>query len=127
MLVGSDVFAEHGERGITIAGLQVAQDLIIGAVFLDDVDDMLNRILPGVEHNLPRIALHQIALLRLESEAGKLRLNLAHADPSDRPVQESGDVSAIASPVRVAGVGTGAFAFAAGNQQIVATNRQSGG
>lgn len=42
MVVGCDSFAEHGEGGITVAFFEIAEDLIVGSVFLDDVDDVFD-------------------------------------------------------------------------------------
>src|SRR6185437_16150889 len=49
VLVGRDGRAVHGERGIAVAdGVailnEVAEDLVVGAVFLDDVDDVLDGV-----------------------------------------------------------------------------------
>ena len=61
--VGRDIGAVHGQRRIAIAyflavEFQVAENLIVGAVFLEDVDHMTNRIrarpkrdLAGIERN----------------------------------------------------------------------------
>src|ERR1019366_1225549 len=40
--VGGDVFPEEDQRGVAVALFHVAQHLVVGAVFLDDVDDVLN-------------------------------------------------------------------------------------
>src|ERR1700756_3638087 len=45
VLVGCDVFAVHGKRGIAVADLQVSQNLVVGSIFLDDVKHVLERIL----------------------------------------------------------------------------------
>ena len=49
MLVGGDGLAIHGQAGVAVAHrlsilLEVAEDLIVGAVFLDDVDDVLDAV-----------------------------------------------------------------------------------
>ena len=42
VMIGRDLLAEDGKRGIAIAFADVAQDLIVGPVFLDDVDDVFD-------------------------------------------------------------------------------------
>ena len=42
VLVGRDVGAVHGERAVAVADFQVAEDLIVGAIFFDDVDHVLD-------------------------------------------------------------------------------------
>src|SRR5262249_28266821 len=42
MVVGRYAFAEHHQAGVAVAFLQVAEDLVIGAVFLDDIDNVLD-------------------------------------------------------------------------------------
>ena len=44
MLVRRHRLAEHGQRRIGIAAPQIAQHLIVGAVFLDDIDDVLDAL-----------------------------------------------------------------------------------
>ena len=40
---GCGAVAEHGQRGVAIAGGHVAQDLIIGTVFTDDQEHVLDQ------------------------------------------------------------------------------------
>src|SRR5262249_33222360 len=48
-LVWRDVFAIHGEGGSNVRALGVAKDLIVGAVFLDDVNHVMNFVFAGGE------------------------------------------------------------------------------
>ena len=43
VMIGRDVLAEQHQRGIAVAFLHVAEHLIVGAILLDDVDDVLDR------------------------------------------------------------------------------------
>ena len=43
VMVGRHLAAEHDQRRIAVAARQVAEDLIVGAILLDDVDDVLDR------------------------------------------------------------------------------------
>ena len=40
VLVRRDALAEDAERGVAVAFLDVTEDLVVGAVFLDDVEDV---------------------------------------------------------------------------------------
>ena len=48
MLVGGDIFAEHGDAGIAVAEglafgvLEITEHLIVGSVLLDDVEHVLD-------------------------------------------------------------------------------------
>jgi hypothetical protein len=52
VLVGRDVCAIHGERWIAVAHRQVAENLIVGAIFLEDVDHVADGILSAGKVNL---------------------------------------------------------------------------
>src|SRR5579872_1954003 len=71
VLVGRDVFAVHGQRRIAIADLQVAENLIVGAVFLDDIDDVLDGILAAGESDGAGIAVEQVGALHCLRELRK--------------------------------------------------------
>ena len=43
VMVGRHVAAEHHQRRVAVAPGQVAEDLVVGAVLLDDVEDVLDR------------------------------------------------------------------------------------
>ena len=43
VVIGRDILREETERGITVALGQVAQDLVVGSVFLDDVNHVAQR------------------------------------------------------------------------------------
>ena len=61
VLVGRDVFAIHHQRRIAVGLADVAEELIVGAVLLDDVDDVVNGIAAVLEDDLAGAAFHQIA------------------------------------------------------------------
>src|SRR5208337_1462853 len=61
VLVGRDVFAIHHQRGIAVGLADVAEELVVGAVFLDDVDDVLNGVATALKTDLAGAALHQVA------------------------------------------------------------------
>jgi hypothetical protein len=43
VLVGSDVFAIHGQRFVAVADGKVAKNLIVGAIFFQNVDHVADR------------------------------------------------------------------------------------
>ena len=47
MLIGRDRFPEHCQIGIAIANCQVAQNLVVGAVFLENENHVLNALMHG--------------------------------------------------------------------------------
>ena len=61
MLVGRNGFPIHAQRGIAIAGFQVAKNLVIGTILFDDIDDVLDRILARLERKSVAVAAEQIA------------------------------------------------------------------
>ena len=42
VMIGRDVLAEEHQRRVAIALLDIAENLVVGAVFLHDVDDVLD-------------------------------------------------------------------------------------
>ena len=42
VMVGRDLAAEDGEAGVAVTLLEIAEDLVVSPVFLDDVDDVFN-------------------------------------------------------------------------------------
>src|SRR4029077_3000830 len=71
VLIGRDVLAEHGERRIAVADFQIAKNLIVGTVFLDDVDDMLDWILSAAKGDGAGIVVQQVILLHQLRQLGK--------------------------------------------------------
>ena len=58
VLIRGDVFAEDAERRIAVALFQRAEDLIVGAVLLDDIDDVLEhtRLATALRHRARGLA-----------------------------------------------------------------------
>ena len=57
VLVGRDPLAEDAECGVAVALGDVAEDLVVGAVLLDDVDDVLEdaRLADALRHRARRV------------------------------------------------------------------------
>ena len=56
VLVRSDVRAIHGDGRVAVADAEIAEDLIVGAVFLDDVNHVADFVFAGREGNAIGIA-----------------------------------------------------------------------
>ena len=67
VLIGSDLLAVHGERWIAVGFGEIAEHLIVGAIFLNDVDHMMNFIFVRGEWNAVDIALGGIGCRRERS------------------------------------------------------------
>ena len=98
VLVGRDAFAEHGYFRIAIAHrlsipFEVTKNLIVGAVFLDDVNHVVNAILRFAgEDNLLLGCFHAVGG---DYHAGPLRqvsVNLRCVECSQRAIEKRGDV-----------------------------------
>ena len=70
VLVGSDVLAVHRERWIAVSHFQITQNLIVGAVFFEDVDHVLDRILSAGESDGAGIAVEQVVRSTVLRELG---------------------------------------------------------
>ena len=67
VMVGRNLLAVHYQRGVSVGFLDVAKDLIVGAVLLDDVQHMLDGVATGGEGKLRGLT-HLIALHHLVSQ-----------------------------------------------------------
>src|SRR5258706_254511 len=52
VLVGRDVLAIHRQRRIAISGAKITEDLVVRAIFFDDVNDVVNFVLAGAESEI---------------------------------------------------------------------------
>ena len=82
VLVGRDVFAVHHQRRIAVGLADVAEELVVGAVFLDDVDDVVNRIAAALEADLAGAAFHQVAAHDLLRQASRDRAPRRASSPA---------------------------------------------
>ena len=135
MLVGRDSFAVHGQAGIAVGDglavvLQVAEELIVGAVFLEDVEDVANRIRLAVgKGNLLAGCLHAVGVEHRFGPAGKILVDSGLIQSGERTVEKRGDVgerphepgSFRCLRERLGHVvGAGAFAFVSGQIELAA-------
>jgi hypothetical protein len=137
VLVGRDVGAVHGERGIAVADVriarfQIAENLVVGAVFFDDVNDVLDGILAAGEGDRSRIAVQQVVALNDLRELRKFFESRRNVQAGDRSLEQRGDVGMIfvlglIDRLAHIFVGARAFAFGGGDEQIVAVNGERTG
>ncbi len=64
VLVRSDVRSVHGNGRVAIAGAEIAKNLVERAVFLDDVNHVMDFILAGSERNAIRVSARCVSLCR---------------------------------------------------------------
>ena len=101
VLVRSNVGAVHCQAFVAIANglavlLEISEDLIVGAVFLDDVDDMLDGRFAAGEGYLLLRRLHSICRQRVFREAVQLALCDACVHHRERAVEERCYISEVA-------------------------------
>ena len=60
VLIGRDVFAVHRQGWIAIADAEITEDLVVSAIFFNDVDDVMDLVLPGGEGDAVGIAAHGV-------------------------------------------------------------------
>src|SRR5206468_3881300 len=96
------LLGEQAQTRIAIALLDVAEDLVVGAVLLDDVDAVLDRALlaelprdgvarrPAARHRTA-VALQRAARVRLLAVLRHLRRR-RHRDDAHRPAHQPADV-----------------------------------
>ena len=123
--VGSDVLAVHHQRGISVAGFDIAKDLIVGAIFLEDVDHVTDGIGTLSEVDAAGVALEEVVLLNLASECGEVLFRVGYFQARQRSVQKSWDVgflflTFLGGCVARKIVGASALSFGGCNQEIVA-------
>ncbi len=97
VLVGRDGCTVHRPLGIAVAyGLpvlrEVAEDLIVGSIFLDDVDDVLDAIVAAGKGDLFLRRLHAIRSQHVFGPRWQLGCNLLFVDCGQRAVEQCWDV-----------------------------------
>ena len=105
VVVGSDALVEQAKARVAIAFGQVAEDLIVGAIFLDDVNAILDR--SGLTHfngdrivgralgSDAKVRLYRAATIRLRGPGGQLVLELValrQVDDLQRAKKQTADV-----------------------------------
>ena len=85
VFVGSNARSVHSQRGIAVARSQVAEDLVVGAVFFQNVDDVPDWIPSAGKRNLLRINVNKVIFFNLACVDGQVSVNLFPAEPLNRP------------------------------------------
>ncbi len=105
VLVRRDALRENAEARIAVAQWQVAKDLIVGAIFLHDVDTILdrtaatrrggNRVSWIRSRRHARVGIQRTATLRLRCVTGELALeplSRRNLNDAERPAKQATDV-----------------------------------
>ncbi len=92
VLVGRNLSAIHGQRGIAVARRQIAENLIVSAIFLENVDHMANGIFAAGKRNLARVGAEKIVFFNPLRVGGKILIDVVEAQPLDRAADQCGDV-----------------------------------
>src|SRR5579863_1929619 len=121
VLVGRDRLAVHRQRRVAVALANVAEDLVVGAVLFNDVDDVANGIRAVMKGDLARATRDLIAAhdLRRKLIAASLSIWKIHA--RNRSVEHRCDVlmrpsSWLPALIRRNSIGPGALTLPGGDQ-----------
>ena len=97
MLIRRNLLAVHGEPGHPVAHAQIPEDLIIGPVFLNDVDHMPDGVGPAAKRDLRLRGLHHIRLYHGARHLLAPGFDLRQVDGRNRAMQQGGDVRGAAA------------------------------
>ena len=145
VVVGRDFFTEQTQARIAVALRQIAQDLVVGAVLLDDVDAILDRA--GFTHSSgnrvvrralacdAKVRLHGAAAIGLRRPGPELvpqLLALGQVDYFQCAAEQAADVFAHAggrflARLRAMTIGFGNDPLPVGDQQTFAVGRDANG
>src|SRR5579862_15122 len=132
VLIRSDIGAVERERGVAVPRLQVAENLIVGAIFFNYVDDMLNGILAVWELKRSGIVMQQVVSLDGAGEFFEVAEGRRNIQPGNRATQQRGNVGMVAMSnlprsLTHAGIWPGATTFGGSDEQIVSLHRKRAG
>src|SRR6202008_3579185 len=92
VLIRSDVLTVHGQPGIPVRSRDVTEDLIVSAIFLDDVDDVANPVFAGGEGHAITVAASGIGFGDLRGESRKVSRQIRENETRQRAVNARGSV-----------------------------------
>src|SRR5580704_4209909 len=137
VFVRRDVGAVHCEGGVAIADLlfaefQIAENLIVSAIFLDDIDDVLDGILAGNKSDDSRILMEQVVVLNGARKIFEFAESRGNVQTRDGATQQRGNVgmrvmTAFVGSLAHAFIRAGTKAFGGGDEEIIALNRERAG
>src|ERR1017187_9028580 len=127
VLVGCEVGAIHRQRRVTVTRLQITKNLIVSAILFDDVNHVLNRILPSGKLNRSGIVMQQIIVLNRPRKLIEFAQRGRNIQPCDRPPQQRRNIRMVVMfhlPPSFSHtlVRSRALALGGRNEQIVARN-----
>ena len=131
VLVGSDLFAVHGDGGVAVGVREIAEDLIVGTVFLNDVDHVADFVFAGSEPDAVGVALRSVGVGDLNGPGAEIITQLGEGDAPEGAI---GHRRIIGIPGWAAGVfcersgiGARAAAFGGGDEEVVRSGCDDGG
>src|SRR5215470_2236551 len=83
MFVGRNVSAVHGQRGIAVSDWKVAENLIVGAVFFQNIDDVADGILAAGEGEVSGVGVKKVVFFDLARICGEVLLDIGETDAGD--------------------------------------------
>jgi hypothetical protein len=97
VLVGRDVFAVHGQRWVAIAHGQIAEDLIVGAIFFQNVDHVADGILSARRIRTCRHRSGKIVFFDLLRVGGQILVDVGEAEALDGTADQRRNVGMLFS------------------------------
>ena len=117
-------------EGSPFACAEIAEELIVGAIFLDDVDDMLDFVFAGGEGDLIGVALGGVGGGGLRGPGGEIRGDGGEWNAGEGAVGHRRVVGIVGIAVVVflerRGIGAGAAALGGGDEEIAGGGGDNG-
>src|SRR5262249_10592250 len=132
VFVGCEFFPVHSERRIAVADAEAAKYLIVGAIFLDGVDHVLDGILAAAKQQFAWGGAHQVPVLDLSRKVGEILFRFGQMDAGNGTVEESRDIRMFAATAALVeavgrGIGPGTLPLGGCHQQIAPLYSESAG
>src|SRR6266436_2963612 len=131
VLIGRDVLPVHRQGWIAIAGAEITENLVVGAIFSDDVDDVPDLVLTGGEADAVGIAAGGVGFGDLLRERRQICRQVCKGDARERAVNHSWRVRITGTPVGGFADGfwirPGAATLGACDKEILTSGGDNGG
>jgi len=129
VLVRSNGFAIHGQRRVAVADWQVAENLIVGAIFFQHVDHVADRIFTTGKFKPTAIRLNEVVFFDLVGVGREILVDIRELEALYGTANQRCNIRIIAMvrPNLHFGfhiVRSTAFAFSGGDEQIVVGDGQ---
>src|SRR5271155_1763313 len=91
--IGSSLEPVHRQRRVAVARAQIAKDLIVGPVLLNDVDNMTDRVRTRLELQMRLRSLHHVARNHFRRKLRQFALRSGNINSGERSMKQRSDVS----------------------------------